>query len=366
MVQNNYYYYNNNPNPQQQYYPPQYPPYPNYQQNPQPPQYNYNTGTPYVPYTPEDPSVTESKKKIQKHGLIIGTCILVFLASPYILGFMLGLFGLSDIYATDYIFQCSIELMYSVVFLFLPFFIVYLFKNKEGKAEIEKTFAKPRSSLVFFAAIGFGLMLCYCGDFVSNWISALFQGFGVTLTSTGEMYIPTEGVEVVLFFISVAIAPAIIEEFALRAVTMQALRKYGDKFAIIMTALVFGLMHRNAVQGIFAFIAGVVFGYVCVATESVWTAVIVHALNNGIYVVFNVINAKDPAMFERIYPVVLILIFIVGILSAIPFVLSKKRTKLIRPVLRPTTKEKTKSFLLTPTMCIAIIWMLVYTLFGEI
>ncbi len=369
MQNNNYYNYYNYQNPQQQpNYQPQYPPYQQQyqQQYQQYPQYNYNTGMPYMPYIPEDPSVTQAKKKIKKHSIAIGICILVFLASPYILSFMLRIFGLSEIYITDYIFQRAVELVYSVTLLFLPFFCVYLFKNKDGKEEIEKAFKKPCSPMIFFTAIGFGLMLCYCGDFISNWVAVLFQSFGVTLTSTGEIYIPTEGAPLVLFFISTAIAPAIIEEFALRAVTMQALRKYGDKFAIVMTALVFGLMHRNAVQGIFAFIAGIVFGYICVATESVWTAVIVHSLNNGIYVVFNVINTKDPALFEKIYPIVLILIFIIGILCAIPFVLSKKRTKLTRPPLKPTTSEKTKAFLLTPTMCLAIIWMLVYTLFIQI
>ncbi len=366
---NNYNYYQN---PQQQYYQPQYPPYqqqqyqPPYQPYQQYPQHNYNTGMPYTPYIPEDPSVTDIKKKIKKHSFVVGICILVFLASPYILGFMLGIFGVAELYSTDYIFQRSIELIYSVVFLFLPFFFVYLFKDNKGKTEIESAFKKPCSGIVFFAAIGFGLMLCYCGDFISNWIALIFQSFGVTLTSTGEVYIPTEGAPLVLFFISTAIAPAIIEEFALRAVTMQALRKYGDKFAIVMTALVFGLMHRNAVQGIFAFIAGIVFGYICIATESVWTAVVVHALNNGIYVVFNVIDEKNSALFEKIYPVVLILIFIIGILCAIPFVLSKKKAKLTRPPLKPTTREKTKAFLLTPTMCMAIIWMLVYTFFIQI
>lgn len=354
-VQNNDYNYNQYP--QQQNYQPQYPPY---QQDSQ---HNYNTGMPYIP---EDPYVIQSKKKIRKHGFVIGICILVFLLAPYILGFMLRLTGTAKLYLTDYIFQRSVELIYSVIFLFLPFFLVYLFKSKEGKIEIEKAFTKPCSPLIFFTSIGFGLMLCYCGDFVSNWIAALFKSFGITLTSTGAVYIPTEGVPLVLFFISTAIAPAIIEEFTMRAVTMQALRKYGDTFAIVMTALVFGLMHRNAVQGIFAFIAGVVFGYICVATGTVWTAVIVHALNNGIYVVFNVINVKNPALFERIYPIILVLIFIIGVICSIPFVLSKKRQKLIQPQPLPTTSEKTMSFILTPTMCLAIIWMLVYTLFVQI
>ena len=351
-VQNNYnnYYQNNQP----------------YQYNQPYQQYNYNYGAPYIPYQPIDPATLLAKKKLRKHSFLLGICILVFLASPYIFSYALRFLGLAEIYITNLSFQRATELIYSIAFLFFPFFLIYITRDKEGKAEIEKSFSKPHSPLIFFTAIGFGLMLCYCGDFVSNWVAIIFQSFGITLTSTGEVYIPTEGMPLVMFFISTAIAPAIIEEFAMRAVTMQALRKYGDNFAIVMTAIVFGLMHRNAVQGIFAFIAGVVFGYICIATESVWAAIIVHFLNNGIYVIFNVINAKNPVLFEKIYPIVLTIIFIIGILCAIPFVLSKKRTRVNRPPLRPSTSEKAKTFLLTPTMCLAIIWMLVYTLFVQI
>lgn len=344
----------------------QYPPYWQYQQYPyyQYPQYYYNNG--YQFFDNNYVLIQKAKSALKSHSIRIGLCILAFLASPYVLSILLGLFNLYDLYTQSTVFQYSVELIYSVIFLFLPFFLVYRFKSKEEKAEIAKGFDKPKSPLLALTSIGFGLMLCFCGDYISSWISAIFSSIGITLTSSGDVSIPTSGLPLFLFFVSTAITPAIIEEFAMRAVVMQPLRKYGDKFAIVTTAIVFGLMHRNAVQGIFAFIAGVVFGYISVATKSIWTAVIVHSLNNGVYVVFNVMNEINPGFFEKAYPIFLIAVFVIGIICAIPFILSSKREKLSATSAIPDTAQKTKAFFLTVPMIISIIWMLVYTLFVQI
>ena len=64
-----------------------------------------------------------------------------------------------------------------------------------------------------------------------------------------------------------------IEEFAMRGVVMQSLRKYGDWFAIIMSSLVLALVHGNMVQIPFAFIAGIAIGYAVTVTGSMWTGV---------------------------------------------------------------------------------------------
>ena len=62
---------------------------------------------------------------------------------------------------------------------------------------------------------------------------------------------------------------------------MQSLRKYGNLFAIVASAFVFGVFHGNAVQMPFAFLCGLVIGYAVMATESLWTGVIIHALMNS-------------------------------------------------------------------------------------
>ena len=61
---------------------------------------------------------------------------------------------------------------------------------------------------------------------------------------------------------------------------MQPLRKHGDRFAIVVSAVLFAALHGNMVQIPFAFIAGLALGYFAIITNSIWTSVAIHCLNN--------------------------------------------------------------------------------------
>ena len=66
----------------------------------------------------------------------------------------------------------------------------------------------------------------------------------------------------------------------MRGVVMQPLRKYGDRFAIVVSAVLFAALHGNMVQIPFAFVAGLALGYFAIITNSIWTSVAIHCLNN--------------------------------------------------------------------------------------
>ncbi|MBQ2828248.1 MAG: CPBP family intramembrane metalloprotease [Clostridia bacterium] len=306
------------------------------------------------------------KKDIKSHAIRIGVCILIFLSAPFVLGAILGVTGLFDIYSENLSLQYCIEMLLMVVFLFLPFFAVYSISPKKDKDKIALSLEKPKSPLLFALAIPMGLMLCFAGDYISSVIATLFEQIGITLTSVPDFEVPTEGTGLFLFAFSTIVPPAIIEEFALRSVTMQPLRKFGDKFAIIMTALVFGLMHRNAVQGIFAFIAGIIFGYIAIAADSVWPAVIVHALNNSFSVILSVLNETNEEVANKVYALVVSIVMVAGVFSAMFFFLFAKRNKLRNPIPILPVKEKVKSFLLNIPMVISMVFMILYTLFGDL
>ncbi len=143
-------------------------------------------------------------------------------------------------------------------------------------------------SMIF---MGFGL--CLLSSYIANFIYALFDSVGVILPY--EDFTPPLTVgAIALLFVKTAIVPSFIEEFAVRGFLLQTIRKYGDGFAIIMSSLVFSLLHANAVQIPFAFLAGLALGYVYCKTNSIWTSVLVHFLNNALSCVELVIFAAMP------------------------------------------------------------------------
>jgi membrane protease YdiL (CAAX protease family) len=74
------------------------------------------------------------------------------------------------------------------------------------------------------------------------------------------------------------IAP-IFEEFLYRGAVLRSFEKYGRKFAILVSAILFGLMHGNFYQIFMAAGIGIILGYL--ATEySIKLTIILHMINN--------------------------------------------------------------------------------------
>ena len=84
--------------------------------------------------------------------------------------------------------------------------------------------------------------------------------------------------------LAVCIVPAICEESLFRGVILQGFRGKGKHFAVIMSALIFMLMHGGPDQTVHQFILGVILGYVFVYSGSIWVTIFIHFLNNFISV----------------------------------------------------------------------------------
>ena len=86
----------------------------------------------------------------------------------------------------------------------------------------------------------------------------------------------------ILTILALAILPGILEELLFRKGLITIFEKYGKKFAVIFSALLFGFIHGNFSQGLFAFIVGIIFGTIYISTKDIKLTMIVHAVNNGL------------------------------------------------------------------------------------
>ncbi len=86
---------------------------------------------------------------------------------------------------------------------------------------------------------------------------------------------------IILFFIQIAILPAILEELLFRKVMLDGSKKHGTWFAILFTSIMFGLIHMNIPQAINATILGILFAYLTIKTGNIITAMVLHLINNG-------------------------------------------------------------------------------------
>ena len=83
-------------------------------------------------------------------------------------------------------------------------------------------------------------------------------------------------------FLYAGILAPITEEILFRGLVLRTLQPYGKKFAILTSAVFFGIFHGNIVQSPFAFAVGLVLGYVAVEYSISW-AILLHMINNLIF-----------------------------------------------------------------------------------
>lgn len=149
----------------------------------------------------------------------------------------------------------------------------------------------------------------------------------------------------------------LIEEFLIRGCVLKILKPFGNRFAIIISAAFFALLHGNIVQGAGAFIIGLILGYVTVKSNSLLPAIIIHALNNFLsflaIVVVNLNNYGATLFFSMIY----IAIITLGVAF---FFLNLKKMKIDDCNMTVLSKKETYTALFTTVL----IWIyLAYELF---
>jgi membrane protease YdiL (CAAX protease family) len=87
-----------------------------------------------------------------------------------------------------------------------------------------------------------------------------------------------------LFIISIiliGVIPGFVEELLFRGIILGGLKNnYSNRKAIIVSALLFGIIHLNPWQFITAFILGLIYALICIETNSILLCIYMHFFNN--------------------------------------------------------------------------------------
>lgn len=101
-----------------------------------------------------------------------------------------------------------------------------------------------------------------------------------------------------IVLISVSVFAPFFEEWLCRGIILRGLlKKMKPGWAIVISALVFGLIHMNLWQAIPAFIIGVILGYVYYKTGSLKLTMLMHCVNNTLSVILSRIPGLEDVEF---------------------------------------------------------------------
>lgn len=142
---------------------------------------------------------------------------------------------------------------------------------------------KPRSVFHPLSLLGI-LMLVpgmqYLSTYIVAFTATLFPHWLETYEELMESAGLDERITLGMFLYSVILAP-FSEELIYRGVTLRQARKCLPFWAAnLMQAVLFGAFHMNMIQGIYAFFLGLILGYVCEKSGSIYNAILLHALFN--------------------------------------------------------------------------------------
>lgn len=83
-------------------------------------------------------------------------------------------------------------------------------------------------------------------------------------------------------FIYVGLIGPVVEEVVYRGFVMKSMEKHGKVFAVVVSSVIFGVMHQNIPQAIFAMGVGIILGYVAMNYSIKW-AILLHIINNCVF-----------------------------------------------------------------------------------
>jgi membrane protease YdiL (CAAX protease family) len=206
--------------------------------------------------------------------------------------------------------------IFSLLSAQLGMFLVYLIYNKLNAFDYKKasklSFKLHWQNILIAVAIGFVVLFGF------NQLIGVIDELLVKIVkiTPSDLPLPLNNIGwLIANIFLLAAAPAISEELVFRGVIFNGLRQYGKKTAVIVSALLFALIHSSIEQTVYPILFGLILAYIVLKTNNVIYAMIAHFINNAIVIVLNYLVNINSISF----PVTPSKLNVEGILTALTY-----------------------------------------------
>ena len=210
----------------------------------------------------------KAKKVFSKIGITLCMVILVIYITQIAISAVLVLLKKEAFLETSTgMWITSIIPMYAFAFPVGLLMLHSVPRNAPEKKEITfKTF-------LVYVCIAFFLM--NIGNYIGVFLS-MFLSQGTAENALDTFAFDTSPLKILVMVI---LAP-LLEEYIFRKQIIDRTKIYGEKTAVILSGLLFGLFHTNMFQFFYAFFVGVLFAYIYVRTGRLRYPVLIHGIIN--------------------------------------------------------------------------------------
>lgn len=349
---------------------------------------NFSTG--FDEFTPEEtPTINiDNRLGLKKLSTRIGLFMIIVFTLPLIGAILIGvLTAILGGNTPDFMMHESFDFIFSFIFAYaVPFLVLVGLLGYPRYSRVHPLYPGSQYSIMqsvkifpfaWVTTMGVNLLTIKLFEYLSIWIGIPES------TNPIETMVPETTTGWVVAVIYICICAPIFEEVFYRRIILGSLRRYGDTFAIVISAILFGAMHGNFSQFFYAFTLGLIYGYIVIRSNSIIPAILLHALNNAIstfslYISTNEeilsIGEKSPSIdltesellitgLLGIFIIVLIGFVILGLIQLIKYtvtyIIARKKKKHISfrfdNVEGLTQNQKYSIFFSRPTIIITIV-----------
>ncbi len=257
---------------------------------------------------------------------------------------------------------------YYCTVLLLPVAVMALLFRQ--KPLLPRELRRPVAPMEGLLLVLFGFAFCILANYLTNYWLMFMEQFGVQ-PFEGDYHTEAGVLPFVLNLVTYAVLPALVEEFLYRGWILGALQPCGERRALVLSALLFGLAHGNLTQLPFAFLLGLLFGYVYLRTGRLWIGMVIHFLNNALSVV---IDSGSLYLGENGVMVLQMAIFAVvvgvGVAAGLLFTAHSAFAKTARPLVDRrsalTPKQRGRLMWCNPAVIVTLVVYVVLTVLGEV
>jgi hypothetical protein len=174
-------------------------------------------------------------------------------------------------------------------YMFIPFMLMVLVLKQNPFKIVPVKRIKDQSLILPGVAIA--LTVSFIAGILTNYIQFIL-GFVHLQATSPDFTAPKSIPALLIYFIQICILAPLCEEFIFRGVILHNLKQFGNAFAVVVSAILFSMLHGDLLQMPLALLVGLVFGVMVIKSGSIWLTVIMHAAVNTVSVAVDWISTS--------------------------------------------------------------------------
>lgn len=314
----------------------------------------------------------DEKRRLRKGGLFVGLALIGILITQLAAGALIAV-PLTEAEANmaasleARLWYYALYIGFYVVMLLLPTAVLALIFRRAPRLDIPRERLRGGDALLMIAC---GLALCVLANYLVNYWLQFVSLFGIE-PYLGDYNNDGGWLPLVLNLVTYALLPGLIEELVFRGWVLGALQPFGERRALLLSALLFGLLHGNLTQLPFALLLGLVFGFITLRTGRLWPCMVIHGLNNAMSVLLDYASvhlglSENQTILLQMGTFAVLTV--VGTVAGL--ILRHRREGLLRPLVDRRSvvpnADRARMMWLSPAIVIAVLAMLVLTVLQEV